>query len=345
MKKVLAFVLSLCLLLGLTACGGAPIEVKKFASETEMQDYLQGVWGNYDKTQLIFFDGDQVYLDENLNNRIEYSFENSLEDIVKEEGYAALSNLAVKEHMSELEKEWFTDGKYYNHCNPKKGTITYQYDGAECVIYVGDGIIYSDYDCVEIEKISDTPSYTCDELITHFEEALKNYVPEAKDVKLSNKQYAEALMELHPEIKNFPLAIEENGFYLYSDTGKGNNDYNAALMWSDTTLVLTKRSKSADTYKVYLTDSSLMIQDKHHRESWETLIADALALFGGVPGLPTPQELVAEFREKGKTETYVGRVNTTTTFEYETEIGGITFEMDESFSANNNSKLLILRFE
>jgi len=344
MKKVLAFVLSLCLLLGLTACGGAPIEVKKFADETEMREYLQGVWGNDDKTDLFFFDSGKLYLDENLGSRVEQSFTASLEDTVKKEGYEAITKLAIKDHLANLEKEWLSYGKTCEF-NPKKGTLTYQYDGSECVIYVGDGIIYSDYDCVEIQKISNTPSYACDELITHFEEALKNYVPKAKDVKLSNKQYAEALMELHPEMKNYPLAMEENGFYLYSDTGKGNNNYNAALMWSDTMLVLTKRSKGEDKYTMSLTDSALIIQDRHHRESWETLAADALALFGDAPGLPTPQELVAEFREKGKTETFVGRVNTTTTFEYETEIGGITFEMSEGFSANNNSKLLILRFE
>lgn len=339
MKKVLAFVLSLCLLLGLTACG-APIEVKKFADEAEMREYLQGVWGNYDKTELYFFSGEKLYLDESLGSRIEYSFEDSLEDIVKEEGYAAVSVLAVKEHVAELEKEWLTYGKDYE-CNPKKGTLTYQYDGSECVIYVGDGILYDEYDYIKIEKISDTPSYAAPGLIEKFEEALKNYAPEAKDVKLSNKQYAAALMELHPEMKNYPLAMENDGFYLYSDTGKGgNNDYNAALMWSDNSVLLTKRAKGTDTYKVYLTESSLLIQDKHHRESWETLIADALALFGGVPGLPTPQELVAEFREKG--ENYILNPSL---FEYTTEIGGITFEMDESFSANNNSKLLILRFK
>ena len=335
MKKVLAFVLSLCLLLGLTACGGAPIKVKKFASETEMQDYLQGVWGNDEKTYLFFFDSGKLYLDENLGSRVEQSFTASLEDTVKKEGYEAITKLAIKDHLANLEKEWLSYGKTCEF-NPKKGTITYQYDGSECVIYVGDGIIYSDYDCVEIQKISNTPSYACDELITPFEEALKNYVPEAKDVKLSNKQYAEALMELHPEMKNYPLAIEENGFYLYSDTGKGFNDYNDALMWSDTLVSLIKRAKGTDTYEVTLLESGLVIEAQS--ESWETLIADALALFGGVPGLPTPQELVAEFREKGKK--FVLNPNL---FEYSTEIGGITFEMDEYL--NNNAKRLILHFK
>ena len=156
MKKVLAFVLSLCLLLGLTACGSAPIKVKKFADEMEMQDYLQGVWGNYDKSLLYFFDGAKLYLDESLEDRVEQSFTNSLESIVKEEGYEAITKLAVKEHLAELEKEWLSYGKTCEF-DPKKGTVTYSFDGSEYIIYVGDGVIYSEYDCTEVEKISDTP--------------------------------------------------------------------------------------------------------------------------------------------------------------------------------------------
>lgn len=333
MKRIVSVLVVVCLLLGLCSCG-APIEVKKFASETEMQDYLQGVWVDDWSGELIFFDNGIAFRWEALSDRLTH-FENTFDSLIREQGYKAFSEINVSDHIGKLEKDWLpTDVGVTCQFKPNKGELSI--GKADYKIYVGDGILHDGSSGGEFEKLSDTPSYTCDELITHFEEALKNYVPKAKDVKLSNKQYAEVLMELHPEIKNFPLAIEENGFYLYSDTGKGNNDYNDALMWSDTLVSLTMRSKSTDKYKVTLLESGLVIDAQS--ESWETMIADALALFGGVPGLPTPQELVAEFREKG--ENYILNPNL---FEYSTEIGGIKFSMSESL--NNNAKTLILRFE
>ena len=198
MKRIVSVLIVVCLLLGLCSCGGAPIEVKKFADETEMQEYLQGVWGNDDKTDLFFFDSGKLYLDENLGSRVEQSFTDSLEDTVKKEGYEAITKLAIKDHLANLEKEWLSYGKTCEF-NPKKGTLTYQYDGSECVIYVGDGIIYDDYDCVEIEKISDTPSYACDELITPFEEAYNNFKPTTSMYRLTAEEYEEILKDLYPK--------------------------------------------------------------------------------------------------------------------------------------------------
>lgn len=301
-----------------------------------MKAYVQGVWGY---GSLYFIDGDQLYYEySGAEGRVD-SYNDSLADVVKEQGIEGVSKIVVKDHLAQIEKSWFSIGEtlQFDH---RKGTITYVQDGVEEIIYVGENVIFDDS---EIEKLSDTPSYTCDELIGTFEDAHKNYEPPLSLCKLTNEEYAKALMELHPETKNFPVAYEDDNEHIFSDTGhsaSSGGQYDSVLMWTDNTVVFSKRANSTDTYKVILSESSLLIQDKHHRESWETMIADALALFGGAPGLPTPQELIAEFREKG--ENYVLNPSL---FEYSTEIDGIKFEMDEAFAANNNSKLLILRFE
>ncbi len=342
MKKVLAIVLSLCLLAGLCSCSSAPIEVKKFASETEMQEYLQGIWiDTWSEDELIFFDNGIAVRWETVSGRLT-DFQNTFDPLVKEQSYKVFLEMNVSDRIAELEKGWLSaeEGKTC-HFKPKKGELSI--GDADYTVYVGDGILYDGSSGGEFEKFSDTPSYTCDELIGTFEDAHKNYEPPLSLCKLTNEEYAKALMELHPETKNFPVAYEDDNEHIFSDTGhsaSSGGQYDSILMWTDNTVLFSKRANSTDTYKVILSESSLLIQDKHHRESWETMIADALALFGGAPGLPTPQELIAEFREKG--ENYVLNPSL---FEYTTEIGGIKFEMDEAFAANNNSKLLILRFE
>ncbi len=326
MKKVLALLLTLCMLIGLTACG-APIKVKKFESETEMQEYLNGAWSDYDGSYMIFFDGSQMYLDDDADHT--HDFEDSLNTIVKEQGYESISAMDVKDYVAKLEKEWF-DYATNTTCqfNPKKGTLTYTSDETEHTIYVGDGVICGLDGEDKMEKLSDTPSYTAAGLIEKFEDAYKNYKPKADDVMRSNEQYAEALIKLHPEIKNYPLAADKEDFHLYSDTGNADGDFDNGLMWSKNTVLYAKRSYSEDKYTLLLTkDSRLTITDTNHRETWETLAADMLALFGGAPGFPTPEELVKEFQEKGETKTYQGAINSTTVTEYETRIGGQTCKM------------------
>ena len=191
MKKVLAVVLSLCMLIGLTACG-APIKVKKFSSEEEMKAYIQGVWGY--AFDLVFIDGEYLYHEyEGADRRVEY-FEDSLVDTVKEQGAEGVSQLVVKNYLAEVEKDWLTPGNGYPlQFNYKKGTITY---GEDETIYVGEGFIYSD---VEMEKISDTPSYTCDELIGRFEEVYKNFKPTTSMYLLTAEEYEEKLQNLYPK--------------------------------------------------------------------------------------------------------------------------------------------------
>ena len=342
MKKILAVLLSLCLLLGLCSCSSAPIEVKKFASETEMQEYLQGIWiDTWSEDELIFFDNGIAVRWETVSGRLT-DFQNTFDPLVKEQSYKVFLEMNVSDRIAELEKGWLSaEEEITCHFKPKKGELSI--GDADYTVYVGDGILYDGSSGGEFEKLSDTPSYTVPGLIEKFEEAHKNYEPPLSLCKLTNEEYAKALMELHPETKNFPVAYEDDNEHIFSDTGNSassGGQYDSILMWTDNTVLFSKRANSTDTYKVILSESSLLIQDTHHRESWETLIADALALFGDAPGLPTPQELVAEFREKG--ENYVLNPSL---FEYTTEIDGITFEMDEAFAANNNSKLLILRFE
>ena len=335
MKRIVSALLVLCLLLGLTACG-EPIKVKKFGSEEEMKEYVQGVWGYFDR---YFIDGDRLYHEYyEIESRVE-GFEKSLTDVVKEQGAEALSQLSVKDHLAQIEKDWLSYGKTLQF-DYKKSTMTYEEDGVEYVIYVGENVIYLD---MEMDKMSDIPSYTAPELIGYFEDALKNFAPEAKDVMRTNEQYAKALMELHPEIKNYSVVKTNDETHFYTDTG--SNNYNSGLMWTDNSVLYVKRSQSTDKYTLMLTkDSTLSIQDTHHLESWETLAADALALFPEVPGIPTPEELVAEFREKAEKEVFHGLKYSSTIYKYKTEIGGITCEMTESNGEKANYKMFVFRF-
>lgn len=342
MKKVLAVLLSLCLLAGLCSCSSAPIEVKKFASETEMQEYLQGAWksttldGN-EEYNYIFFNGNQVYI-YGYSDDLLTEFKDSFVDRIEADGYEAFAALSVTDYVKELETNKLSDSADECVFKHKKGVAVFK---DKYKIYAGNDIIH--YAGQDYEKLSDIPTYEAAGITQLFIDAHADYVPPLSLCKLTNEEYAKALMELHPETKNFPVAYEDDNEHIFSDTGNSASNggqYNSILMWTDNTVLFSKRANSTDTYKVILSESSLLIQDTHHRESWETLIADALALFGGAPGLPTPQELIAEFREKG--ENYVLNPSL---FEYSTEIGGIKFEMDEAFAANNNSKLLILRFE
>lgn len=338
MKRMVSIVLVLCLLMGLCGCG-EPIKVKKFGSEEEMKEYVQGVWGNDIDEEVIFIIGDRI----NFGNLVRVyvdKFEYALTDDVVEKGYEAATQIEVKDYVAELEEEWMSWGSKECEFDPKKGTITYKYDGAEQIIYVGEDEIYTD---TTIARLSDTPSYTCPELIGCFEDALENFAPEAEDVMRTNEQYAKALMELHPEIKNYSVVKTNDETHFYTDTG--SNKYNYGLMWTDNSVLYVKRSQSTDKYTLLLTkDSTLSIQDTHHLESWETLAADALALFPEVPGIPTPEELVAEFREKAEKEVYHGLQYTSTLYKYKTEIGGITCEMTESHGEKSNYKMFVFRF-
>lgn len=345
MKRIVSVLLVMCLLMGLCACG-APIETQKFGSEQELQNYLQGVWksttldGN-DEHNYIIFKEDAVYIYAYSDSYLT-TFKDSFAERIETDGYKAFSELSVADYVREIEENQLsTENGYVCAFKHKSGFAVFK---DEYKIYAGNGIIH--YAGQDYERLSNVPTYEAAGFTQQFVNAHKDYAPPFSLYKLTNEEYAKALMELHPEIKNYPLVDTEDGFTMYSDTGKkGDNNYDSALMWTDSTLVFTKRVNSTDKYLVNLSDSSLMVQDKHHRESWETLAADALALFGDAPGVPTPQELVTQFRENGKTETFQGLVNTTTTFKYKTEIGGVTVEMSEAFETNNNSKLLILRFE
>lgn len=336
MKKVVSFVLALCLLVGLCGCG-APIKVKKFSSEQEMQDYLQGVWYDDWSGDCFFFIDGKAYLNENISRAD--NFLNDLDNFVKQQGFDALSKTTAKDIVAEMEKEWLSDWGRSYQLNPTEGTLTYTEDGIEYILYIGEDQLCGLDGEDEKIKISDTPSFTVPGLIEAFEEVYAAYKPSLLALKRTPAEYGKALMELHPETKNY-IAVEESAdMHFYTDTG--SNNYNAGLMWADSVLYV-KRNNTSAKYTLMLSDDTLLIQDCMHCESWESLAADALALFGG--DILTPEELVTSFRNEGKSKTYEGTVSSTTVYEYKTEIDGVTFEMTESVSSNNNSKMITLRF-
>lgn len=325
MKKVVSFVLALCLLAGLCGCSDTPIKVKKFGSVEEMQSYVQGVWDCYG--DLYFIDGDQLYHEySGVEGRIDY-YTDSLNDIVKKQGADAVSQLTVKDQLAKIEKDWFTVGKtlQFNH---NKGTITYEEDGMEQILYVGEGVLCLD---LAMEKISDTPSYTVPGLVEAFEEAHAEYKPSSDAFKLTPEKYAQALKELHPDAKSYPLATSD-GSHAYTDTGLSQSGcFTAALGWTDSKAYYISRANTDMPYRAeYGADlDQVLVQSVGGFESWETMAADALAIFGGMPDIPTPEELATQFREKGETRTETGTISSTTITEYKTEIAGATCTMQQ----------------
>ena len=168
-------------------------------------------------------------------------------------------------------------------------------------------------------------------MIEKFEEVYTNYKPSPDAFKLTTEGYAQALKELHPDAKSYPLATSD-GSHAYTDTGLSQSGYfTAALGWTDSKAYYISRANTDMPYRAeYGADlDQVLVQSVGGFESWETMAADALAIFGGMPDIPTPEELATQFREKGETRTETGTISSTTITEYKTEIAGATCTMQQ----------------
>lgn len=313
MKKVLAIVLSLCLLVGLCSCSSAPIKVKKFDSEEEMQEHLQGVWYDDWSGECFFFDGDRAYLDENIS-RADY-LQDQFDSIVKSQGIETLSKITPKDIVAEAEKEWFTSSTPYQ-LNPKKGTLTYTEDGIEYTLYIGEDILCGLDGEDEKTKISDTPSYTVPGLIEKFEEAHKNYKPTLETYRLTAAEYAEVL----------------------------RNKYPSATVTLEGSKVNMNHGFKAVNYG--LKADLLTVSDSKMTIGMETLVADALLVFGNAPDIPSAGELVDRFYAEGKTElhsTPTGSLYTTKTLVI--DLDDAELEMHQDRRTNNDGfDIVSIRF-
>ncbi len=306
MKKVLAIVLSLCLLAGLCSCSNTPIKVKKFSSEEEMKEHLQGVWYDDWSGECFFFDGDRAYLNENIDRAD--SLQDEFDSIVKSQGEDALSKITPKDIVAEAEKEWFTSSNDTTcQLNPKKGTLTYMEDGIEYTLYIGEDTLCGLDGEDEKTKISDTPSYTVPGLIEKFEEAHKNYKPTLETYRLNAKEYAEALRNKYP----FATVTLESG--------------------------IVKMERGFVEVNYGLKPNLLTVSDRKMTTGLEALIADALLVFGNAPDVPSASELADRFYNKGKVElhtTPTGSLYTTKTLYV--DLDDAEMEILQDRTANND---------
>jgi len=313
-KKVLSILLSLCLLAGLCSCSNTPIKVKKFSSEEEMKEHLQGVWYDDWSGECFFFDGDRAYLNENINRAD--SLQDEFDSIVKSQGEDALSKITPKDIVAEAEKEWFTSSNDTScQLNPKKGTLTYTEDGIEYTLYIGEDTLCGLDGEDEKTKISDTPSYTVPGLIEKFEEAHKNYKPTLETYRLTASEYAEVLRN------KYFAAVTQDGSTVHIKCGSKEINYDASK-------------------------GRLAVGDPKMSTSMETLVADALLVFGDAPNVPSAGELVNRFHNEGKTElhtTPTGSLYTTKTLVIDLDDAEMEIHQDRRTN-NDGFDIVTIRF-
>lgn len=310
MKKVLAVLLSLCLLAGLCSCSNTPIKVKKFSSEEEMKEHLQGVWYDDWSGECFFFDGDRAYLHENINRAD--SMQDEFDSIVKSQGEDALSKITPKNIVAEAEKEWFTSSNDTScQLNPKKGTLIYTEDGIEYTLYIGEDTLCGLNGEDEKTKISDTPSYTVPGLIEKFEEAHKNYKPTLGTYRLTASEYAEVLRNQYPS-----ATVTQDGGHV--KMGRGFVEVNYGLK-----------------------PDLLTVSDSKMTTGVEALIADALLVFGNAPDVPSAGELADRFYREGITETETKQIGSysivANTKTLVVELDGVEIEMYQWRNYRNSS--------
>lgn len=218
MKKIISMIL-LVLMLGTIFCSCSPNQ--SFSSEEDLIASIRGVW-KYDSPSIS---GDTVYVfigedDEDIvllrADDIQWPVESFLNNKIKNK--ESIKNCTYQDMKDEIisyysersnDQRCFTDSKkgtidIFNCCigyNNMFGT-TYEHRliinvGKEALTIQEDAAVK---DVCQLEKVSDKITVDLPEFKSVFEQTLQDFNVNPKVVWLSNKEYAEELYVLNPEI-------------------------------------------------------------------------------------------------------------------------------------------------
>ena len=240
MKKVLAAIIVLAVLVGITACGNSC-----FKSQEDMFAYLNGMWvvDDLDRNEYYIFQDGQVHQMEDWS--FKHEMETYLDDTLKNTGLEALCRLDYKTVLATLRTEDILGNPYSGiEINYQKGTIVLNKDESnEKHIIVNEssvGIKYAkEEDTTLLKKISDEVDFTGAHFEDLFNDAKNNYTVSTTQFWTNTKEYGAMVKAFNSEVDGWELTTQNDTTTIY-ESNKWVPDISGSLIITDTLVSFSK---------------------------------------------------------------------------------------------------------